>query len=188
MRLFDEPFADSAKLERDWLVAPGMAVRNGVLAFAPDHDKAFCVGLTRRHDFSDFAITVDVRIVCAAAGLVLRAVDARQYHMVQFDLANDPSVAWFHTFTPSADGGYRLERVPSAVVPQPGIWHRMRVVARAYLFEVFLGQPDGPLVRCASWRDPLQTYRQGAVGVWEHGGEAAEYRGLRVDDLAELDA
>jgi hypothetical protein len=188
MLLFEEAFADLAKLSRDWIMAPGMVLRNGVLAFSPDDDEQFCVGITRRHDFSDFAITVDVRIVCAAAGLVLRAVAPGQYYMVQFDLANNPSVVWFHTFTPSEDCGYRLELVPSALVPSAGIWHRMRVVVRADSFEVFLGQPDGPLLHCASWLDRQQTYRQGAVGIWESGGEAAEYRGLCVDDLAEIDA
>jgi hypothetical protein len=62
--------------------------------------------------------------------------------MVQFDLANNPSVVWFHTFTPSADEGYRFELVPSAVVPRAGAWHRMRVVVRGDAFEVLLGEPD----------------------------------------------
>lgn len=183
MALFEESFADPAKLSHDWIVAPGMAVRNGVLTFAPGHDEGYCVGVTRRADFGDFAITADVRIVGAAVGLVLRAGDPGQYYMFQFDLAHNPSVVWFHTFTPSADGGYRVELVPSAIVPQAGGWHRMSVVARGYRFKVLLGEPDGPLRHCASWEDSWHTYRQGAVGVWEHGGEAGEYRALRVEEL-----
>ena len=104
MLLFQEPFVDPAKLTRDWIVGPGMAIRDGVLVFAPGHDDGYCVGVTRRRDFSDFSITVDVRIVCAAVGLVLRAVGPGEYYMVQFDLANNPAVVWFHTFTPFADG------------------------------------------------------------------------------------
>lgn len=64
----------------------------------------------------------------------------------------------------------------------------MRVVVRGAAFQVFLGEPDGPLRHCASWLDSRQTYRCGAVGVWEHGGEAGEYRALRVDDVASVDA
>jgi hypothetical protein len=103
--------------------------------------------------------------------------------MVQFDLANNPSVLWFHTFTPSAEDGYRLELVSSAIVPRAGVWHEMRVIVRGGAFEVFLGEPGHSLYRCASWQDPHQTYQHGAVGVWEHGGEAGEYRALRVENL-----
>ena len=57
MALFEEPFTDPAKLNRDWIVAPGMAVGNGLLTFAPGHDEGYCVGVTRRTDFDDFSIT-----------------------------------------------------------------------------------------------------------------------------------
>ena len=188
MVLFEETFADPEQLPHDWVVAPGMAVKNGVLTFSPGRDAGFCVGLTRRTDFRDFSMTADVRIVRAAVGLVLRASSPDHYYMVQFDLANNPSVVWFHTFIPSANEGYRLELVPSTLVPRAGVWHRMRVVVRDAAFEVLLGEPGGPLQRCASWRDSWQTYQRGAVGVWEHGGEAGEYRALRVEDLPSGDA
>ena len=94
----------------------------------------------------------------------------------------------FHTFTPAAEGGYRLELVPSAHVPLVGVWHRMQVVANENAFDVFIGEPGGPLHHCASWQDRLRTFRQGAVGVWEHGGEAGEYRALRVETLTHQDA
>src|SRR5262245_6930423 len=97
MVLFEEPFADPTKLARDWVIGPGMAVRNGLLAFSPSHDEGYCLGTTRRTDFRDFSIAADVRIVCSAVGLVLRAVSPTQYYMVQFDLANNPNVVWFHT-------------------------------------------------------------------------------------------
>jgi 3-keto-disaccharide hydrolase len=184
MVLFEEPFADPQKLLRDWVPGPGMSVQNGVLDFCPGQQEGYCVGLTRRQDFRDFSLTVDVRLVHAAVGLVLRAVGPAQYYMVQFDLANDPSVVWFHTFTPAVDNGYRLVRVPTAHVPGAGNWHRMRVRANGDSLQVSLGEVDGPLHPCASWRDPHRTYAEGAVGVWEHGGEAAEYRGLRVESLA----
>src|SRR5687768_11758893 len=188
MALFEESFADPAKLSHDWIVAPGMAVRKGVLEFSPGPDEGFCVGVTRRTDFRDFSITADVRIVSRAVGLVLRAAAPGQYYMVQFDLANNPSVVWFHTFTPAAEGGYRLELVPSAHVPRVGVWHRMRVVARENAFDVFIGEPGGPLHHCAWWQDQLRTFREGAVGVWEHGGEAGEYRALRVEALTHQDS
>jgi hypothetical protein len=188
MTLFEESFEDQAKLSREWATAPGMVVRNGVLAFSPDRDKGFCVGVTRREDFCDFSLAIDVRIVSRAVGLVLRAAGPGQYYMVQFDIANDPSVVWFHTFTPSAKGGYRVELVQSALVPEIGVWHRMKVVANDNAFDVYLGEPGGPLQHCASWQDRLRTFRQGAVGVWEHGGEAGEYRALRVETLIPNDA
>jgi hypothetical protein len=185
---FHEDFPDAATLTENWIVAPGMSVHNGALLFAPDHDEGICAGLTRRNDFGDFSLTADVRIVRSAAALVLRARAPDEYYMVQFDLANDPTAVWFHTFTPSADEGYRLERVPSARVPEAGVWHRMRVVARDNQFEVLLGEADGELRHCASWQDRERTYTQGAVGVWEHGGEAGEYRRLRVDALPKAPA
>ena len=188
MTHFEESFTDLASLTKDWILAPGMTVQNGILTFAPGHDEGFCVGVTRRTDFLDCSISVDVRIVNAAVGLVLRHVGPGQYYMVQFDLANDPSVVWFHTFTPSADEGYRVELVPTAFAPEVGVWHGMRVDARGDTFDVFLGDPGGPLHHCASWKDPHQTYRHGAVGVWEHGGEAGEYRAFRVDELTSVDA
>ena len=160
-----------------------MAVRNGVLAFSPGHDEGYCAGVTRQHDFGDFCITADVRIVSGTVGLVLRAVAPGQYYMVQFDLANNPSVVWFHTFSPSADRGYRLEKVRSALAPRAGDWYRMRVVVHGNTFDVFLGEPGSTLQPCASWQDREHTYQQGAVGVWEHGGEAGEYRALRVEAL-----
>lgn len=182
MLIFEEPFSDPAKLTRDWVVAPGMVIRNNVLAFSPDqHDR--CAGVTRRKDFGDFSLTVDVRIVHAAVGLVLRAGSPDRYYMIQFDLANNPSVVWFHTFTPEAREGYHLEVVPSLVVPRAGSWYQMRIVARGATFAVSLGGPGGALQHCASWRDPNETYQRGAIGVWEHGGEAGEYRGLRVETL-----
>ena len=64
----------------------------------------------------------------------------------------------------------------------------MKVVANDDAFDVFLGEPGGPLHHCASWRDRFRTFRQGAVGVWEHGGEAGEYRTLRVEALTHNDA
>jgi hypothetical protein len=188
MPLFEESFVESTKLMRDWIVAPGMSARNGVLTFSPGQDKGWCAGMTRRNDFRDFSLTSDVRIVCGTVGLVLRAAGPDQYYMVQFDLANNPSVVWFHTFTPTVDEGYRLELVPSALVPRAGVWHRMNVVVRGHSFEVFLAEQDGPLQHCASWRDSWQTYREGAVGVWEHGGEAGEYRAFRVDEVTSVDA
>jgi hypothetical protein len=188
MILFEEPFADSEKLTRDWVVASGMTIRHGVLAFCPGPAEGYCLGLTRRTDFLDFTITADVRIVSGAAGLVLRAVGAGQYYMVQFDLANDPSVVWFHTFTPSVEEGYRVELVPSAIVPLAGEWYRWQVTVRAATFDVRLSEQGKPFERCASWRDLNETYRQGAVGVWEHGGEAGEYRDLRVESIEELPA
>lgn len=147
MVLFEETFADPEQLPHDWVVAPGMAVKNGVLTFSPGRDAGYSVGLTRH-------------------------------------LANNPSVVWFHTFIPSANEGYRVELVPSTLVPRAGVWYRMRVVVRDAAFEVLLGEPDGPLQHCASWRNSWQTLQRGAVGVWEHGGEAGEYRALRVEDLA----
>jgi len=185
MLLFEESFADPTKLPREWVVGPGMAVRDGVLAFSPGDDERYCVGVTRRSDFRNFSLTADVRIVCAAVGLVLRCVGPSQYYMVQFDLKNNPSVVWFHTFTPAAAEGYRLEVVPTLVVPRVGAWHRMRVVASGFAFDVYLGELGGALQHCASWRDSNETYHQGAVGVWEHGGEVGEYRALRVDGLDE---
>ena len=188
MTLFEESFDDQAKLTRDWVTCPGMAVRNGVLAFAPDRDQGYCVGVTRQDKFRDFSVVADVRIVSGAVGLVLRAVAPGQYYMVQFDIANNPSVVWFHTFTRAAVNGYRLELVPSVLVPQIGVWYRMKVVANDNAFDVFLGEPGSSLHPCASWRDRLSTFRHGAVGVWEHGGEAGEYRALRVEALTDNDA
>jgi ankyrin repeat protein len=176
--LFEEPFADAEKLTRNWIAAPGMTVRRGVLSFAPDAAEGFCAAMTRRKDFRDFALTVDVRIVSGAIGLVLRATAPDRYYMIQFDVANGPSVVWFHTFTPDADRGYRLERVRSRRVPVAGVWQRMRVVARGNRFEVFLGDLDGPLRFCALWEDSKRSYEQGAIGFWEHGGEAGDYRAL----------
>lgn len=188
MTLFEESFKDQTTLSREWTTAPGMAVRNSVLAFTPDRDEGYCVGVTRREDFRDFSLVVDVRIVSRAVGLVLRAAGFGQYYMVQFDIANNPSVVWFHTFTPAAKSGYRLELIPSALVPEIGVWYRMKVVANDNAFDVYLGEPGGPLQHCASWQDRLKTFRQGAVGVWEHGGEAGEYRALRVETLTPNDA
>ena len=182
---FEETFSDPTRLAHDWVLGPGMAIRNGVLAFSPAHEEGFCVGTTRRTDFRDFSLSAEVRIVRAAVGLVLRAMGPTQYYMVQFDLANNPNAVWFHTFTPDVQEGYRLEVVPSLVVPRAGAWHRMRVVARGAAFDVYLGELEGALQHCASWQDSHKTYLQGAVGVWEHGGESGEYRYLRVETLDE---
>jgi len=185
--LFEEPFADPSKLTRDWIVAPGMAVRDGVLIFAPGCDEGYCAGITRRDDFRDFSLKADVRIVTGAVGLVLRAVAPDKYYMIQFDVATNSSVVWFHTFTPSAERGYKLELVRSALVPRVGDWYRMQVVVRGSVFDVLLGEPDSMPQHCASWQDREQTYMQGAVGVWEHGGERGEYRALRVEALTTVD-
>jgi len=187
MILFEDQFSDPTTLTRDWIAGRGMAVQDGVLTFSPDHQAGFCPALTRRDDFEDFLISTDVRIVSGAVGLVLRAVAPEQYYMVQFDITNDPTVVWFHTFTPSAEEGYRVELVPSTHVPAPGAWHRMAVIARGEAFDVLLGPADGPLKHCGSWRDPERTYSRGAVGLWEHGGEAGEYRRLRVEALPRVD-
>jgi hypothetical protein len=186
--LFEASFVDPAAFGRDWIVTPGMTLRNGVLAFGPAFDAGRCAAITRRNDFSDFAITADVRIVSGAAGLVLRAAAPDKCYMVQFDLANDPAVVWFHTFSPSAYDGYRLELVRTALVPKLAARYRMKVVVRGYAFDVFLAEFGGTLQHCASWQDREQTYRQGAVGVWAHGGEASEYRALRVEALPAADA
>jgi ankyrin repeat protein len=181
--LFEAPFIDPEGLDRDWIVAPGMKVRRrGVLSFAPG-GRGFYMGITRRSDFADFALTLDVRIVRSAVGLALRATARDKYYMIQFDLANDASVVWFHTFTPASPRGYRLQRVRSPHAPLAGAWHRMRVVIRGYRFDVFLGDMGGPLRFCASWEDRERTYAQGAIGVWEAGGESGEYRALRMDPL-----
>jgi hypothetical protein len=42
-----------------------------------------------------------------------------------------------------------------------GVWHRMKVVANDSAFDVFLGEPGGSLHHCASWSDPLRTFREG---------------------------
>jgi hypothetical protein len=181
--LFEESFKHPEYLDRDWIVAPGMKVRRrGVLSFSPG-GHGFYMGITRRSDFADFALTLDVRIVRSAVGLALRATAPDKYYMIQFDLANDASVVWFHTFTPRSPRGYRLQRVRSAHVPLVDAWHRMRVVVRGYRFEVFLGDEGGPLRFCASWEDRERIYPAGAIGMWEAGGESGEYAALRVDPL-----
>ena len=70
---------------------------------------------------------------------------------------NNPSAVWFHTFTPKVEGGYRLDLVPSALVPRTGVWHRMNVVARGHAFQVFLSGEDGPLRYCAFRVDELTS-------------------------------
>jgi len=184
MPTFEESFAESATFAREWIVAPGMIARNGILSFAPGPDEGFCVGLTRRADFRDFSLTAGVRIMRGAAALVVRALDLERYYMIQFDLVNDPTVVWFHTFSPDLEEGYRVELVPSAHVPRLGVWHQMQVVAHGPRFEVYLGEPGGALEHCASWMDASNAYQQGAVGVWEHGGEASEYRAVRLESLS----
>ena len=120
MALFDESFLEPTKLMRDWIVAPGMSARNGVLTFAPGREMGWCAGLTRRNDFRDFSLTSDVRVVSRAVGLVLRAAGPDQYYMVQFDLANDPTVVWFHTFTPKSGRGLP----PRSCAERAGAAHR----------------------------------------------------------------
>jgi hypothetical protein len=188
MTLFEELSADQTKLIRDWVPGPGMAVRNGVLTFAPARSQGYCVGVTRRSDFRDFSLAADVRIVSGAVGLVLRAAAPGQYYMVLFDLANNPPSFGFTPSHPQLRAAIGLELVPSAHVPLVGVWHRMQVVAKENAFDAFIGEPGGPLHHCASWQDQLRTFRQGAVGVWEHGGEAGEHRALRVETLTHEDA
>jgi hypothetical protein len=185
MPLFEASFADAGSLSRDWIAAPGMTASEGVLTFAPDSHEGVCVARTRQAGFRDFVLTAEVRIIRSAVALVVRAIGPDQYYMIQFDLANDPSVVWFHTFTPTAENGYRLALVPSAHVPREGEWHRMRIVANRSRFDVLLGDIGGPLLPCASWTDALNTFEDGAVGLWEHGGEAGAYRALRVDALTD---
>jgi hypothetical protein len=187
MPLFESSFADAESLSRDWIAAPGMTASGGVLTFAPDAHRGVCVARTREAGFRDFILTADVRIVRFAVAVVVRAIGPDQYYMIQFDLANDPSVVWFHTFTPTATNKYRLGRIPSAHVPREGEWHRMRVVANGPRFDVFLGDIGGPLLPCASWTDALNTFDEGAVGVWQHGGEAGQYRAFHVEALTEAD-
>ena len=169
MTLFEEPFTDPNKLvetgslAQEWPFGTERRLRARAR-------QGYCIGVTRRNDFRDFSIAVDVRIVSRAVGLVLRAAAPGQYYMVQFDLANNPSVVWFHTFTPAAEGGYRLELVRSTRVPQVGAWHRMRIVVKDNLFDVFLGEPGGPLDHCASWKDQRRTFSRVR---WASGSMAA---------------
>ena len=181
--LFEESFSDPDTLTRNWIAADGMTIRRGVLVFAPPEAPRWFVGRTNANDFRDVAVTADVRVVRSTVGLVLRASADDRYYMIQLDLANDPTVVWFHTFTPDEKRGYRVQLVRARHVPRAGEWHRMRVVARGFRFDVFLGDAGGPLLHVASWGDLQRTYTEGAIGVWEHGGEAGEYRALRVDPL-----
>jgi len=52
----------SEQVDRDWVGCPGMAVRNGALAFAPDRDKGYDVGVTRQDDFRDFSVVAAVGV------------------------------------------------------------------------------------------------------------------------------
>src|SRR5688572_14848987 len=127
MLLLEETFADPTKFTSNWLTAPGMSVAGNVLTFAPEHGNGYCVGVTRRGGFRDVSVTSDVCIVRSAIGFVLRASGPHEYYMIQFDLKNDPSSVWFHTFTKMEECGYRLELVPSPHVPRESDWHTMRV-------------------------------------------------------------
>lgn len=90
---------------------------------------------------------------------------------------------WVSCFEPSVPSSTTWSNSISPTTRPSSGFTPLSVVARGNKFEVFLGEPDGPLRYCASWEDSWHTYRQGAVGVWEHGGEAGEYRSLRVEEL-----
>ena len=184
MILYSETFADSSSFEAGWEAGPGMTVSNGVLHYEPHWSAGFCPSMTTRNDFQDFMLTVDFRIVRSAAGVIVRGVDRERYYMIQYDLANTPSVVWFHTFTPEADDGYRVELVRANTVPVDDAWYRLAIIVQGFTFHVLLGTPGESLRPAATWRDTRETYRAGAVGVWEHGSEAAEFRSLRVESLS----
>jgi len=185
---FVEEFAGS-ELSEAWRThPPPITVQEGILRFAPVHLSQL---VTHRSDFTDFVLSVDVRLVHRTAGIIVRWKSPQEYYMIQVGLPNDPEsdkVGWFHVFSPKHCGWHR-DDLSGGRSPVENKWYQHRLKVKDFGVSLSLQERNGdnslgePLIDELAWHDPDQSFREGAIGFWECTGEKAEFRHLEVAPL-----
>ena len=168
--IFQDALDNEEHLNKYWHLDPGMQVVNGVLDFTPKKNSGFCMGVTKNEEFSDFTMICDLKIVLYTASIVVRHQNSERYYMIQYSL-RDPGKIKFNTFTPEADCGWKTRLIDTEFFPKEGEWFTIKVTIRGYDFSVFFGSSPTSLKPAGNWTDHDKAYDQGAIGLWQYGGE-----------------
>ena len=171
-----------------------VVVQDGVLRFAPLRTIEL---VSLRQNFTDFVLTVDLRIICHLAGIIVRWNSPGEYYMVQVgipwgDQAAEKVGGW-HAFSPRI-GSLHHENMMEGRRLVENKWYRLRLKMEGFRFMVSvhaLTDDDtiGETMIELEWEDPHQLFESGAIGFWEctedgdELGEQAEFRDLKVRPL-----
>ncbi len=189
---------DGTQLSNQWRTHNPIVVRDGVLRFAPNNSNQL---VTLRQNFTNFVLTVDLRIICETAGIIVRWKSPHEYYMVQVGTGlGDPKgdkVAWFHVFSPKYCGWQR-DDLAGGRKPVEDKWYRLRLKVKDFKLTLSLhaldddGSAGEALINELDWRDPDELFAAGAIGFWECPGEnalgeQAEFRNLEVRPIANIE-
>ena len=171
-----------------------IAVEDGVLTLAPINSNQL---VTLRQNFTNFVLTVDLRILHHLAGIIVRWNSPREYYMVQVgipwgDQAAEKVGGW-HAFSSHVDGRLHHENMLEGKRLVENKWYRLRLKVEGYRFmlSVHALNDDDTIGEAwieLDWEDPNELFDSGAVGFWEDAerhqqGDHAEFRNLEVRPL-----
>ena len=173
-----------------------IAIENGRLRISAINSHQL---VTLRQNFTDFALTVDLRILNHLAGIIVRWNSPDEYYMVQVgipwgDQAAGKVGAW-HAFSPGSRG-WREDMMQGTRLVE-NKWYRLRLEVEGFRFTLSvhaLNDDDNNIVEtiidALQWEDVDKLFTSGAIGFWEcmqtdRLGEQAEFRNLKVRPLDE---
>lgn len=189
-----ELFGELREIGRPMRHHASVVVENGLLRFAPLSSKQL---VTLRQNFSDFVLTVDLRIICHLAGIIVRWNSPREYYMVQVGIPwGDQAagkVGGWHAFSP-IHGGMDRENMMRGTRLIENKWYRFRLKAEGFHFKLSVhalndnNSTGQTMIDALEWEDTDKLFTSGAIGFWECSetnklGEQAEFRNLNVQPL-----
>jgi len=176
--LFEEDF--EGKIDKNkWDLPPAWKIDNGVLDANGGE-----VGITVKNDFTDFELYCDFNMVAPlwSAEFVLRAQDKDNCYMFQI-VADNRHQFWNHL---RVGGQWQMPDAnkvadESGVEPKLGEWYSVKIVVEGSRFDYHHGQRGKEPKLAFTWED--DTYKEGAIGFREGGGEHCLYDNLVVTTI-----
>ena len=176
--LFEDDFEGKID-ENKWDLPPAWKIDKGAL----DADGGE-VGITVKNDFTDFELYCDFNMVAPlyAAEFVLRAQDKGNCYMFQI-VADNRHQFWNHI---GVGGQWQIldkDKVAdkSGVNPKLGEWYSVKIVVEGNRFDYYYNQRGKELKLAFTWED--DTFKKGAIGFREGGGEHCLYDNLVVTTI-----
>ena len=177
--LFEDNF-EGNKVDKDkWDVPAAWAINKGALDANGGE-----VGITVKNDFTDFEMYCDFNMVDPlwSAEFVLRAQDKDNCYMFQI-VADNRHQFWNHLRVGGAWQILDANKVAdkSGVDPKLGEWYNVKIVVEGSRLDLYYNQRGKEPKLAFTWED--DTYKKGAVGFRQGGGEHCLYDNVLVTTI-----
>ncbi len=153
--------------------------------------------VTLRQNFTDFVLTVDMRILQHLAGIIVRWNSPREYYMVQVGIpwGNQAAekVGGWHAFSPIY-GSWTRENMMQGTRLVENKWYRLQLKVEGFRFTLSVHTLNDDnsigetMIDALQWQDADKLFTSGGIGFWEcmeknRLGDQAEFRNLNVRPL-----